>query len=100
MDHFEVEGKSYQRSPTHGRSPRGGWSSLAQQTATANITFITLHIQYSVPGDISSPPATEDLNNANIEDMWVPKLLWLWTARRIECGTDSKQLKQSYSVGL
>ena len=75
-----------------GRSLRGWKVSLAQQTATA---FITLHIQYSVPGNLASLPAADVFNNANLEDRWVPKHLWLWTASRIEYDTDSKQLKQT-----
>ena len=93
MDQFEDQGTFGPRPPTTpGRSLRGVEVSLAQQTATA---FITLHIQYSVPGNIASLPAADALNNATLKDRWVPRCLWLWTASRIEYGTDSKQLKQT-----
>ena len=98
MDQSEVEGISNQKVANPTVAVQGGralWHNKQQQ---ANITFIPhliLDSRFSLLGDVTSSPAAEHLNDANIEDMWVPHVLWLWTAHRIRYRTDSEQLKQT-----
>ena len=95
MDQFEDSGRYIQRSQ-NPRSQFKGWELSRTINSNNNSKILhSLHLSYSMRGGITLSPATETHNNANIEDRWVPIVLWLWRANRIKRSIDSKQLKQS-----
>ena len=95
MDQFEVEGISNQTSRIPRSQFKGVELSGTTNSNSKHYTHSTFDTRFSLLGDVTSSPAAEYFNDANIEDMWVPRVLWLWTAYRIGYRTDSKQLKQT-----
>ena len=95
MDQSEVEGISNQTSRIPRSQFKGVELSGTTNSNSKHYIHSTFDTRFSLLGDVTSSPAAEHFNDANIDDMWVPHLLWLWTAYRIRYRTDSKQLKQN-----
>ena len=83
MEQSEVEGIPNQTSRIPRSQFKGVELSGTTNSNSKHYIHSTFNTRSSLLGDVTSSPAAERFNDANIEDMWVPYVLWLWTAYRI-----------------